>query len=226
MDYNDLEILVGHIDSGDVAAFKAQLSDSINTIVKMRRSEKFHLSAQAIRKEQFEIFTFLNENDEIKQGNSLTPLINVCLDEGKFKFADFLLNKIQKPFTRAYMERQIHDSIEHNDVDSIVHLINTFNDPRLTAKTFQNLLDNQEYNETEFPIEKINEVITHYTGDNLHEQDFSMHISTLEGLGIDYETLGKIVKPELALPLYQENDNTRLSYFKRIHTNPSKVLNG
>jgi len=219
MDYNDLEMLASLIDSGDVVAFKIHLSESINSIVKMRRSEKFHLSAHAIRKEQFEIFTFLNKNNKIKKGNPLVPLINVCLNEKKFKFADLLIGQIEKPATYAYMERQLHDSIEHNDVDSIVYLINTFNDPRLTAKTFQSLIDNQEYNETEYPVEKINEVITRYTGDNLHEQDFSMHISTLEGLGIDYETLGKIVKPELALPLYQENDNTRISYFKRIHDN-------
>jgi len=213
---DNIDLLSHHVKNGTITS---------SSDLSLPRGQRLNFSAIALERHDFALFDFLNDEDPLfKDGGiniELHQLLDDCLAAENFTAADFLFSKATDPFSTDYMEEQLVTPLYTYAVKQVTYLINKFNDPLITIKTLEKMLDSHDLSDKPCPLKSISDVMEGYTGAACHDENKFLSLGDLDKLDISYKTLIKLVEPELAFTYYIKRNLTALHSIKPQYKSPS-----
>jgi len=220
---DSVELLSNHIKNGDIDAFNEFLLPLLKGGFNLSRQHRLTFSSLALKHHHFDLFTFLNQKGPLYKDRhvnlSLNKLLHDRLDANDYVAADFLLDQETQGFDIIYASKQIELQLRKRNICPATYLINKFDLPSSTAKSFNSMLISLSEVDDPFSLEDINFVMTNYTGQLLHNEKVELSPYLIDRLLLDYETLSIVMSADNLSQLYQEYDTTNISseYIKGAH---------
>jgi len=204
MDYN-FNDLCSLARAGDLENFKGIIAHLFKSGGELSYRNMMDLSYQLLDDHQFEIFSILHQHPLIED-STLENLINHCLMYEDFESSDFLLNQIKSPLTDLFEGRKIRDAYNNNKIESLIYLVNRFNNKKHTITVFNSLTDDDDWQRDAYSPQEAHHILSSYTGSLLDKESIFLLIPLLHSINLSYLELCKLVSPNEAQEIFCERD--------------------